>query len=361
MFDNRFWGAVAAGEAQRTLKAARRRFFLTAISRLGSGFTTRDVEAACLHERVHGADYGLNGGQYPQTYGTLLRELIDEGVLRVTQDPCRQQRNLYWWVGEDSDEADRTEEDDILDEWAGVKPVIAQPRKKILDKESQVCFTGVMDTIIAPTPRTNSTGRLATFRRATDRQIRYLTSLDSDMRNEFPDRVLDDDGHSDIEYELKAHQSGVPLLSVEKASELIDWCIKTTHDMRRDRALASLEASAPRPKLEITEGFWYLATAPGQVQIVKIQRAVHGSGNLYGKRLLAPESPDGSKWKFEFESGLIRQMVQLYRQGVEVAKLTPERAKEFGHLYGICCVCGATLTDEKSIAAGIGPVCGRRI
>jgi hypothetical protein len=37
--------------------------------------------------------------------------------------------------------------------------------------------------------------------------------------------------------------------------------------------------------------------------------------------------------------------------------MTLEDAKEFGRLYGMCCQCGATLTDEKSIEAGIGPVC----
>lgn len=38
-------------------------------------------------------------------------------------------------------------------------------------------------------------------------------------------------------------------------------------------------------------------------------------------------------------------------------KMTVDQAKAYGHKYGRCCVCGKTLTDEKSIAAGIGPVC----
>lgn len=41
-------------------------------------------------------------------------------------------------------------------------------------------------------------------------------------------------------------------------------------------------------------------------------------------------------------------------------KMTLEQAKAFGKIYGVCCDCGATLTDETSIANGIGPVCGAK-
>jgi hypothetical protein len=41
-------------------------------------------------------------------------------------------------------------------------------------------------------------------------------------------------------------------------------------------------------------------------------------------------------------------------------KLTYEDAKAFGALYGMCCCCGRLLTNELSIALGIGPVCGKR-
>lgn len=33
---------------------------------------------------------------------------------------------------------------------------------------------------------------------------------------------------------------------------------------------------------------------------------------------------------------------------------------ECGHQTGICCVCGRTLTDPKSIEAGIGPICASK-
>lgn len=40
-------------------------------------------------------------------------------------------------------------------------------------------------------------------------------------------------------------------------------------------------------------------------------------------------------------------------------RMSLEEAKAFGQIYGVCCKCGAMLTDEDSIANGIGPVCGR--
>jgi len=41
--------------------------------------------------------------------------------------------------------------------------------------------------------------------------------------------------------------------------------------------------------------------------------------------------------------------------------MTLEVAQQYGKLYGVCAICGRTLTDEKSIADGIGPVCAHNI
>lgn len=84
--------------------------------------------------------------------------------------------------------------------------------------------------------------------------------------------------------------------------------------------------------------------------IFKVQKAVHGSGRLYAKRLVQV----GESWKFEYDKGAVYRLTSDDR-------MTLEQAKEFGALYGTCCVCGRTLTDERSIEAGIGPVCGGRV
>jgi hypothetical protein len=102
------------------------------------------------------------------------------------------------------------------------------------------------------------------------------------------------------------------------------------------------ESKPSAPAVEpVTEGMYLV----GKV-IYKVQRAVHGSGNLYAKVL-------DEKTGFSYAPGALRNIKAEHR-------MTLEQAKEFGHLYGMCCVCGATLTDEVSIAAGIGPICARK-
>lgn len=95
------------------------------------------------------------------------------------------------------------------------------------------------------------------------------------------------------------------------------------------------------PAVELEDGFYEL---PGN-RVVKVQHAVHGSGNQYAKLLNADNG------KFEYTPSLITEV------RVQGTRLTTERARELGQLYGMCVRCGATLTDEDSIAAGIGPVC----
>ena len=84
-------------------------------------------------------------------------------------------------------------------------------------------------------------------------------------------------------------------------------------------------------------------------KIFKVQRAVHGSGNLYAKELV--QYDDG--FAFEYAPGAIRKLTSADR-------MTLEQAKAWGALYGTCCQCGKTLTDEKSIENGIGPVCATK-
>lgn len=79
--------------------------------------------------------------------------------------------------------------------------------------------------------------------------------------------------------------------------------------------------------------------------IFKVQES-QTSGRLYAKLLVVE---DGSG-RWEYTPGALRN---LYAED----RLSEEQAREFGRLYGVCCICGRTLTNEESIAAGIGPIC----
>lgn len=106
--------------------------------------------------------------------------------------------------------------------------------------------------------------------------------------------------------------------------------------------------TVPAPPAPITEGMYKLPDGT----IAKVQKAVHGSGNLYAKRLVVEEGSTAGR--FDYVPGLISRIRPDDRMSLD-------EASAFGQLYGWCCVCGRTLTDEKSIAAGIGPVCAANV
>lgn len=92
--------------------------------------------------------------------------------------------------------------------------------------------------------------------------------------------------------------------------------------------------------------------------IYKVQLAIHGSGRPYAKRMVEVAKPQKvahgvRTHEFVFESGALSKLTADM-------KMTLEQAKEWGALYGTCCRCGITLTNEESIARGLGPICADR-
>jgi hypothetical protein len=84
-------------------------------------------------------------------------------------------------------------------------------------------------------------------------------------------------------------------------------------------------------------------------EVYKVQKAVHGSGHAYAKKLVQDDA-FARGWGFIYAKGAIRDLTPEHR-------MTLDQAKEFGAIYGVCCNCGATLTNEESIELGIGPIC----
>ena len=105
------------------------------------------------------------------------------------------------------------------------------------------------------------------------------------------------------------------------------------------KLLAQPSAGARNPVVE--QGMYQVAGSIYRVQ------ASRETGNLYAKRL-------NTAGGFDYEQGAIRKLSAD-------DKMTLEQAKAFGVETGLCCVCGAFLTDSKSVAQGIGPVCAKRV
>lgn len=170
----------------------------------------------------------------------------------------------------------------------------------------------------------------------------------------------------------------------ERETEPLEAQIDRARTAVMARTLSTREASdligalldAPRLAVEddITEGLYRSAGT-----IYKVQRAVHGSGNLYAKVLVEThegrcgghmeQGPSGfdapleycneqatcaqwvaGEWEFQYAPGALRRINPADR-------MTLEQAQEWGRLYGTCARCGRTLTDEDSIARGLGPIC----
>ena len=70
----------------------------------------------------------------------------------------------------------------------------------------------------------------------------------------------------------------------------------------------------------------------------------------YAKRL---EVTNG-RGKWVYEQGAARVLTSN-------DAITVDQAAAFGHLHGICAICGATLTNPESVERGIGPVCLEKI
>lgn len=133
----------------------------------------------------------------------------------------------------------------------------------------------------------------------------------------------------------------------EKAREYGRGVWSIVRDKRDLDAESTKPVETPKPKpgsYTITEGFW-MVKCGSETTIYKVQRSQE-TGYLYGKRF----DPDG----FVYARGALRDLRECGEP------LDEETATQFGKLYGTCVMCGRTLTNEESIARGIGPICASR-
>lgn len=137
-------------------------------------------------------------------------------------------------------------------------------------------------------------------------------------------------------------------LSIERGLATNKTMKKIVEDFRSGRVVGTASTPAPSTvkRSTLSEGMWVIGTiGDPDARIFKIQVAVHGSGRLYAKELIDN--------RFEY----VQAMGEIARHG---RRLALEEAKSYGQLYGTCCLCGRTLTDETSIENGIGPVCAKK-
>jgi hypothetical protein len=76
------------------------------------------------------------------------------------------------------------------------------------------------------------------------------------------------------------------------------------------------------------------------------------SGNLYAMRFVPTASTKSER--FVYERGGIYRLSATDR-------MTVEQCAELGVAYSMCIICGADLTDPKSIARGMGSTCAGKV
>jgi hypothetical protein len=127
-----------------------------------------------------------------------------------------------------------------------------------------------------------------------------------------------------------------------------------------------------RTQYDLEDGMY---RRPKDGVMFKVYHTVHGANVQVAKELIIVD-PGEKATPTSYREGLTltpeqiwvrRPTVQFEYRGRKPLyslkpdmRLTIEEARQFGALYGTCCICGRMLTNELSIALGIGPVCGRR-
>ena len=114
-------------------------------------------------------------------------------------------------------------------------------------------------------------------------------------------------------------------------------------DRTRETATVLIDALMALPRLHQDK-----APAPSGLHVLdgEVYRVVvsRDSGRPYALRLV--KAPGA----FEYAPGAVRHLS-------EDTMMTLEEARDYGVRHGVCAACAKVLTNEKSIAEGIGPVC----
>jgi hypothetical protein len=190
---------------------------------------------------------------------------------------------------------------------------------------------------------------------ASPKQVKFVTDLYTEYR-ELTQKTAAFISLSDAEKEivLNTIDNVIPLLAEwprPKLSRHIDSMLANVKSLR---AQVRQFDTKPAPTATELESGIYLACDD---EIYKVYRGQ--SGRMLAKVLVVDVHGDaahGIQGEAHFEYvGMANRFVKSDQ------RMTLEQAKGYGAIYGVCCVCSATLTDETSIAAGIGPVCGKRV
>ena len=164
-----------------------------------------------------------------------------------------------------------------------------------------------------------------------EKQIKFIETLASERVN----------GKTYVETQVATYKGKtLETITSKAASDIIGVLLK-------EPKVAKM-AAASGPKNFVKEIGMYTGS---DGNLYKVQESKWNPGKFYAKRLVLHTNSEGVSYgKFEYDPSGMKKISPE-------SKMALGEAVAYGQKFGVCCNCGATLTDPNSIAAGIGPIC----
>lgn len=197
--------------------------------------------------------------------------------------------------------------------------------------------------------------------KATDKAINYL--LDLAKSHDYEQALAElPPVWQELFHQIITSPDNPPYAQAD-VSKFIDL-LKSCPRVPKQDTFTGLRGNHPMAQQPLEDGM-YRGPKPNE-HIYKVYHTVHGANQQVAKRLMVKNMVETSNFTFgqqEVHSAVVSFKYEgkapLYFLKPSM-RLTIEEAQAFGKLYGVCCLCGRTLTNELSIHLGIGPICGRR-
>ena len=89
---------------------------------------------------------------------------------------------------------------------------------------------------------------------------------------------------------------------------------------------------------------------------VQVYKVFH----LKGKRTIRRRGLNSPSWSTITDNGFAHERIAKLLDSMDIRLLSFDEMVEIGRKTGLCCICGRSLDDKKSIESGIGPVCAKK-
>lgn len=154
---------------------------------------------------------------------------------------------------------------------------------------------------------------------AQDSEAAYLATVEKEMQEAEEKEARDRETNAMLEF-CRNYQGTAPFMSAMRDKALYGGSFSTKMWQTIRNCMKSDDAGAEAGG--VSEGFWVVELPNDEFEYYKVQRAVHGSGELYGKKLAHTGT-------FEYLQGCLAHL-----KTKNARKLTLEEAKSLGRLYG---------------------------